>query len=175
MRSLSSGWYVVHTYSGYENKVKNSIEKLIESNGLHNEILQIVIPTEESMEKNGDKLKKVSKKIYPGYVFIRMIMSDEMWYRVRNIRGVTGFVGPTGKDAVPLSEDEIDFMGIREVSTDVDYSVGDIIEIVSGALRGHIATIKEIDVDRKRIKAIVNVMGENTVDISFSQVLFVRR
>lgn len=175
MESISSGWYVVHTYSGYENKVKNSIEKLVESNGLHNDILQIVIPTEESIEKSGNKVKKVSKKIYPGYVFIKMIMNDEMWYRVRNIRGVTGFVGPTGKDAVPLSECEIDFMGIQEISSSIDYGVGDSVEIVGGALKGHIATVKEVDLERKRVKAIVNVLGENIVDIPFSQVLFVRR
>ena len=175
MESISSGWYVVHTYSGYENKVKNSIEKLVESNGLHNDILQIVIPTEESIEKNGNKFKKVSKNIYPGYVFIKMVMNDEMWYRVRNIRGVTGFVGPTGKDAVPLSEHEIDFMGIREISNGMEYAVGDIVEVISGALKGCVATVKEVDLEKKRIKAIVNVMGENIVDIPFSQILFVRR
>ena len=93
MGSMLSNWYVLHTYSGYENKVKNSLEKLVESNGLQESILQIVIPTVEYIDKNGEKLKKVTKKVYPGYVFVKMVMSDEMWYRVRNIRGVTGFVG----------------------------------------------------------------------------------
>lgn len=174
MGSLLSNWYVLHTYSGYENKVKNSLEKLIESNGLHESILQIVIPTEEHIEKNGEKLKKVTKKVYPGYVFVKMVMSDEMWYRVRNIRGVTGFVGPTGKEAVPLNEDEISFMGIKEIFNESTYSIGDVIEIGFGALKGHYATVKEVDFSKKRIKAIVNVMGENIIDIEFSQVLPVK-
>lgn len=170
MGSMLSSWYVLHTYSGYENKVKNSLEKLVESNNLQDSILQIIIPTEESIEKNGDKVKKITKKVYPGYVFVKMIMNDEMWYRVRNIRGVTGFVGPTGKEAVPLSEQEINLMGIKEID-DIDiYSVGDIVEIKLGALKGYYATIKEVDFDNKRIKAVVNVMGENLIDLEFSQV-----
>lgn len=170
MGSMLSNWYVLHTYSGYENKVKNSLEKLVESNGLQESILQIVIPTVEYIDKNGEKLKKVTKKVYPGYVFVKMVMSDEMWYRVRNIRGVTGFVGPTGKEAVPLSEDEINFMGIREISKETTYSVGDVVAIEVGVLKGHYATVKEVDLSKKRIKAVVNVMGENIVDIEFSQV-----
>ena len=170
MGSMLSNWYVLHTYSGYENKVKNSLEKLVESNGLQESILQIVIPTVEYIDKNGEKLKKVTKKVYPGYVFVKMVISDEMWYRVRNIRGVTGFVGPTGKEAVPLSEDEINFMGIKEISKETTYSVGDVVEIEVGVLKGHYATVKEVDFSKKRIKAVVNVMGENIVDIEFSQV-----
>ena len=170
MDPILSNWYVLHTYSGYENKDKNSLEKVVESNGLQDSILQIVIPVEESVEKNGDKIKKVSRKIYPGYVFVKMVMNDEMWYRVRNIRGVTGFVGPTGKDAVPLSEEEIDFMGIKESIKDVTYSVGDIVEIKVGALKGHYATIKEVDQEKSRVKAIVSVVGENLIDMEFSQI-----
>lgn len=173
MGSMLSNWYVLHTYSGYENKVKNSLEKLVESNDLHESILQVVIPIEESIEKNGDKVKKITKKVYPGYVFVRMIMNDEMWYRVRNIRGVTGFVGPTGKEAVPLSEQEIELMGIREFDNSHIYSVGDVVEIRFGALKGHCATVKEIDFTKKRIKAVVNVMGENLIDLEFSQVSIV--
>lgn len=170
MESMLSNWYVLHTYSGYENKVKNSLEKLVESNGLQDSILQIIIPTEDSIEKNGDKVKKTTKKIYPGYVFVKMIMSDEMWYRVRNIRGVTGFVGPTGKEAVPLSEEEIKFMGIKDILREPVYNVGDAVEIKFGALKGHCATVKEVDSDKKRVKAIVNVMGENIIDLEFAQI-----
>lgn len=170
MGSMLSSWYVLHTYSGYENKVKNSLEKLVESNNLQDSILQIIIPTEEAIEKNGDKVKKITKKVYPGYVFVKMVMNDEMWYRVRNIRGVTGFVGPTGKEAVPLSEQEINLMGIKEIDNIGIYSVGDIVEIKLGALKGHYATVKEVDFDNKRIKAVVNVMGENLIDLEFSHV-----
>lgn len=170
MGSVLSNWYVLHTYSGYENKVKNSLEKLVESNGLQESIIQIVIPTEEFIEKSGDKVKKITKKVYPGYVFVKMVMNDEMWYRVRNIRGVTGFVGPTGKEAVPLSEDEISFMGIKEVLKEFIYNVGDVVEIKFGALKGHRATVKEIDFEKKRIKAIVNMFGENIIDLEISQV-----
>lgn len=173
MGSLSN-WYVLHTYSGYENKVKNSLEKLIESNGLHDSILKIVIPTEESVEKNGDKVKTVSRKIYPGYVFVKMIMSDEMWYRVRNIRGVTGFVGPSGKEAVPLTESEIDFMGMREAFTDVNYEVGDVVEIKLGALKGHHATVQEVNLEKRRIKAMVDMIGKNIIDMEFSQIEHVK-
>lgn len=171
MGSVSSNWYVLHTYSGYENKVKNSLEKLVESNGLQNSILKIIIPTEDIVEENGDKIKKVSRKIYPGYVFVNMIMSDEMWFRVRNIRGVTGFVGPTGKEAVPLSEEEINFMGIGEIiNNNETYNVGDVVEIRFGALRGQYAVVKEVNLEKKRIKGVVNMMGESIVDMNFSQV-----
>lgn len=170
MGSMLSNWYVLHTYSGYENKVKNSLEKLVESNELQESILQIVIPTEDSIEQVGSKIKKITRKLYPGYVFVKMVMNDEMWYRVRNIRGVTGFVGPTGKEAVPLSEQEIDFMGIKEVLNSDDYVVGDVIQIKIGALKGQCATVKEVDVEKKRLKAIVNMMGENLIDLEFSHV-----
>ncbi len=171
MGSVLSSWYVLHTYSGYENKVKNSLEKLVESNGLQNSILKIIIPTEDVVEESGDKIKKVSRKIYPGYVFVNMVMSDEMWFRVRNIRGVTGFVGPTGKEAVPLSEEEINFMGIGEVvNDDSNYSVGDVVKIKFGALKGQYAVIKEINLEKKRIKGVVNMMGESVVDMNFSQI-----
>lgn len=170
MGSELSNWYVLHTYSGYENKVKNSLEKLVESNGLQNSIHKIIIPTEDIVEESGDKIKKVSRKLYPGYVFVNMTMSDEMWFRVRNIRGVTGFVGPTGKDAVPLSEEEINFMGISEIIENESYNVGDVVQIKFGALKGQYATIKEVNSDKKRIKGMVNMMGESIIELDFSQI-----
>ena len=173
MGTVLPSWYVLHTYSGYENKVKNGLEKLVESNGLQESIFQVVIPTEDFIDKSGTKVKRVSKKIYPGYVFVKMIMNDEMWYRVRTIRGVTGFVGPTGKDAVPLSDEEIVLMGIGDVSS-VDYNVGDTVEIMYGPLRGHYATVKEVNLEKKRLKAVVNIMGESIIDMDFSKVSLVK-
>ncbi len=170
MENSLSNWYVLHTYSGYENKVKNSLEKLIESNGLQNFILDIVIPTQEDFEQTGSKIKKVSKKVYPGYVFVKMVMSDEMWYRVRNIRGVTGFVGPTGKEAVPLGEDEIKFIESYTKSSQLDdLNIGDIVKIKSGALKGQYITVKEIDKDNKKVKAVIDVMGSSIIEIDFHQ------
>lgn len=170
MGSELSNWYVLHTYSGYENKVKNSLEKLVESNGLQNSILKIIVPTEDIVEENGDKIKKVSRKLYPGYVFVNMTMSDEMWFRVRNIRGVTGFVGPTGKEAVPLSEEEINFMGISEIIRSESYNVGDVVQIKFGALKDQYATITEVNLEKKKIKGMVNMMGESIIELDFSQI-----
>lgn len=170
MDTLLSNWYVLHTYSGYENKVKNSLEKLIESNGLQNFILDIVIPTEEGFEQTGNKIKKVSKKVYPGYVFVKMIMSDEMWYRVRNIRGVTGFVGPTGKEAVPLDENEIKFIESYTAHNKVnDIKIGDSVRIKSGPLKDQHLVIKDIDRENKRIKGSIDVIGSNTIEIDLHQ------
>jgi len=170
MSTVLSNWYVLHTYSGYENKVKNSLEKLIESNSLHDYILEIVVPTHETIEKSGNKIKKVSKKVYPGYVFVKMIMSDEMWYRVRNIRGVTGFVGPTGKEAVPLDQEEIRFIEsyVAENQDDL-YKVGNSVKIKSGILKGKYVVIREVDNKNKRIKASIDVIGNNIVEIDFCQ------
>lgn len=170
MSAVLSNWYVLHTYSGYENKVKNSLEKLVESNRLHDYILEIVIPTQESLEKNGDKIKKISKKVYPGYVFVKMIMSDEMWYRVRNIRGVTGFVGPTGKEAVPLDPNEIKFIESYINKSYIEsYEIGDVVRIKSGALKGQYVKIKEIDTENKKVKAIIDVIGSNVIEMDFCQ------
>lgn len=170
MDTSLSNWYVLHTYSGYENKVKNSLEKLIESNGLQNFILDIVVPTEESFEQNGNKIKKISKKVYPGYVFVKMVMSDEMWYRVRNIRGVTGFVGPTGKEAVPLDENEIKFIESYTSHDKLEnIKIGDNVKIKSGPLKDQYITIKDIDRENKKIKAAIDVIGSSTIEIDLHQ------
>ena len=167
---MKSNWYVLHTYSGYENKVKDSLEKLIESNELHESIFHIVVPTEEIIEKNDNKIKKTVRKIYPGYVFVKMIMNDDTWYRVRNIRGVTGFVGPTGKEAVPLNDDEVLSMGIKEPTQDFNYQLNETIIIKVGALKGQYATIQEINMEKRRIKALVNIMGESIIDVDFAHI-----
>ena len=170
MSTVLSNWYVLHTYSGYENKVKNSLEKLIESNSLHDYILEIVVPTHETIEKSGNKIKKVSKKVYPGYVFVKMIMSDEMWYRVRNIRGVTGFVG-SGTDPIALTETEIRNMGFEEVPVNVDYDVNESVKVLNGPLEGFIGTVQEINKEKHKVKVLVSMFGRETpVELEFSQV-----
>jgi len=168
MDDMSYNWYVLHTYSGYENKVKNSLEKLIESNSLHEYILEIVVPIHETIENNSGKIKKISKKVYPGYVFVKMVMSDEMWYRVRNIRGVTGFVGPTGKEAVPLDQEEIRFIeSYTDGNRESLYKVGNSVKIKSGILKGQHVIIREVDYNEKKIKASIDVIGTNTIEIDF--------
>ncbi|MEG2938237.1 MAG: transcription termination/antitermination protein NusG [Vagococcus sp.] len=164
-------WYVVHTYSGYENKVKANIEKVVENRNLQNLIHDIQVPMEEQVELKEDGKQKVTlKKLFPGYVMIRMIMTDDSWYVVRNTRGVTGFVGPASKP-VPLTEEEVESMGIMEKIIELNFEVGDNVIIVSGPLKDCVASIQEIDKEKNRLSALVNMFGRETpTELDFNQI-----
>ena len=163
-------WYVVHTYSGYENKVKANIEKTVENRNLENLLLDIQVPMEEVIEEKDGKQKVSLKKKFPGYVLIKMLMTDESWYVVRNTRGVTGFVGP-GSKPVPLSEEEVESMGVLEMPVDIDLEVGESIKIISGPLMDSVAIIQEIVLEKRKIKALVDMFGRETLaELDFNQV-----
>ena len=169
-----ANWYVVHTYSGYENKVKANIERAIENRGLQEEILEVRVPMEEVVEmKNGEK--KVSlKKMFPGYVMINMVMNDDTWYVVRNTRGVTGFVGP-GSKPVPLTEAEMKPLGIQKESVSQGYSAnfkeGDIIKIIKGAWKDTVGAVQKMDYMKGTSTINVELIGRETpVEISFDEV-----
>ena len=164
-------WYVAHTYSGYENKVKESIEKTVENRGLGHMIMDIRVPVEDVIEKHGDKEKIVQRKIFPGYVVIKMVMNEESWYVVRNTRGVTGFVGP-GSKPVPLTDAEIARMGVETVRREaVKFNVGDLVEIKSGPMEGFSGNIEKIDNDTGTLWVTVSMFGrETSVEINYTQV-----
>lgn len=154
-------WYVVHTYSGYENKVKANLEKIVENRGMQDYILDIAVPLEETIEIKEGKKKVTLRKIFPGYVLIKMIITDESWYIVRNIRGVTGFVGP-GSKPVPLTDEEVKTMGVEEFETFVDYEVGDNVRITTGPLENFIGIVDEINLEKKKVKVAVSMFGRET-------------
>ena len=165
-----ANWYVVHTYSGYENKVKANIEKTIENRGLQEEILEVRVPMEDVVEvKNG--AKKVSqKKLFPGYVMINMVMNDDTWYVVRNTRGVTGFVGP-GSKPVPLTEAEMKPLGINTNQISVDFAEGDMIVVLAGAWKDTVGAVQKMDYQRGTATINVELFGRETpVEISFEEV-----
>ena len=163
-------WYVVHTYSGYENKVASNLEKTVENRQLQELIQEIRVPTETVTEiTEAGKRKEVERKIFPGYVIVKMIMTDESWYAVRNIRGCTGFVGPSSKP-VPLTEDEVERLGIEQRSVEVSYQVGDSVNIVDGPLEGFIGTVEEMDVAKNRVRVVVSMFGRDTpVELELDQ------
>lgn len=163
-------WYVVHTYSGYENKVKANIEKIVENRKMQDFILDVVVPMEEQIEIKDGKKKATLKKVFPGYVLVKMIMSDDSWYVVRNTRGVTGFVGP-GSKPVPLSEDEVRMMGVEQFETVVDYEVGDSVRVIEGPLESFIGNVEEISIDKKKVRVMVSMFGRETpVELDFIQI-----
>lgn len=167
--SEEAKWYVVHTYSGYENKVKANIEKIVENRKMHDYILDVVVPMEEQIEIKDGKKKAMLRKVFPGYVLVKMVMTDESWYVVRNTRGVTGFVGP-GSKPVPLSDEEVQMMGVEQVETIVDYEVGDSVRVIDGPLESFIGTVEEISLDKKKVKVMVSMFGRETpVELDFSQ------
>ncbi len=165
-----ANWYVVHTYSGYENKVKADLDKTIENRKLQDVILEVAVPVQDVVElKNGVK-KVTQKKTYPGYVMIHMVMNDDTWYVVRNTRGVTGFVGPASKP-VPLSQEEIDRMGIHGEETIVDFKVGDAVTVVSGVWEGTAGVVKSINEGKQILTIHVDMFGRETpVELAFSEV-----
>ena len=163
-------WYVVHTYSGYENKVKANIEKTVENRNLENLLLDIQVPMEEVIEEKDGKQKVSLKKKFPGYVLIKMLMTDESWYVVRNTRGVTGFVG-SGTDPIPLTSEEIRSMGFDDVPVNVDYETGDNVKVLNGPLENFIGVVQEINKEKGKVKVLVSMFGRETpVELEFSQV-----
>ncbi|MBC8596279.1 transcription termination/antitermination protein NusG [Qingrenia yutianensis] len=154
-------WYVVHTYSGYENKVKTNLEKIIENRGLEELISEVVVPLEEVVEKKDDVEKTVSRKVFPGYVLIKMVMTDDTWYVIRNTTGVTGFVGP-GSKPVPLSEEEVEALGVDKKEIIINFSAGDSVKIVKGPFANQIGVVDEIDKSTGKITVSVVMFGRKT-------------
>ena len=165
-----ANWYVVHTYSGYENKVKANIDKTIENRHLEDQILEVRVPLEEVTEvKNGVK-KQVSKKMFPGYVLVNMIMNQETWYVVRNTRGVTGFVGP-GSEPTPLSEEEIKALGYRAQEVLVDFAIGDTVNVTSGAWKYTVGVSRQSNDQKKTVTTSVEMFGRETpVELSYGEI-----
>ncbi len=170
-RAKDAKWYVVHTYSGHENKVKINIEKMVENRGNVDDIFEVMVPIEEYVSVVGGVKKVKERKLFPGYVFVKMIINDVSWYLVRNTRGVTGFVGP-GSKPVPLTEREMRSFGIEEVILpDLEVEVGDSIKIVSGAFKDFVGSVEEINVEKRKIKVFVSIFGRDTsVEVDFDDV-----
>ena len=165
-----ANWYVVHTYSGYENKVKANIEKTIENRGLQDQILEVSVPLQNVVEiKNGVR-KSVQKKLFPGYVLLNMVMNDDTWYVVRNTRGVTGFVGP-GSKPVPLTEAEMKAMGVADEEIMLDFEVGDTVTVMSGAWENYQGIVRSINESKQTVTISIDVFGRETpVEIGFTDV-----
>ncbi len=165
-------WYVAHTYAGYENKVKDNIEKTVENRNLHDLIADVCIPMEDVVEvKESGEKKVVSRKTFPGYVFVKMIMTNESWYIVRNTRGCTGFVGPESKP-VPLTESEVYSLGVEKVEVNIDFEVGDSVRISEGSMEGFMGEIRAIDKERLKITVMVTMFGgrEMELEVDLNQV-----
>ena len=167
-------WYVIHTYSGYENKVKANIEKMVENRGLQDYILEVKVPMEEQIEFKNGRRKSVMRKIFPGYVLVKMIMTDDSWYVVRNTPGVTGFVG-TGSKPVPLQESEVNQilrrMGVDEPKAKIDLEIGQHVRVASGPFENFIGSVDEIYPEKGKVKVLVSMFGRETpVELEFHQV-----
>ncbi len=163
-------WYVVHTYSGYENKVKANIDKTIENRHLEDQILEVRVPMQEVVELKNGTQKVSQKKMFPGYVMLHMIMNDDTWYVVRNTRGVTGFVGP-GSKPVPLTDAEIESLGIMDADVVIGYEVGETIVVTSGAWKDTVGMVKEVNAQKQSLTINVELFGRETpVEISFAEV-----
>ena len=163
-------WYVVHTYSGYENKVKTDLEKTIKNRELEDYFFDIIVPMEEQIEIKDGKRKANLKKVFPGYVLVKMIVTEESWYIVRNTRGVTGFVG-SGTDPIPLTNEEIRSMGFETSVVEINYDVDDSVKILNGALAGFIGTVQEINKEKGKVKVLVSMFGRETpVELELAQV-----
>lgn len=163
-------WYVVHTYSGYENKVASNLETTAENRGLQDLIQEVKVPTETVTEiKEDGTSREVERKIFPGYVFVKMVYTDETWYVVRNIRGCTGFVGPSSKP-VPLSDDEVARMGVETKSVEVSYQVGDSVRIIDGPLEDFVGIVESIDSANNSVRVTVSMFGRETpVELELNQ------
>jgi len=163
-------WYVVHTYSGYENTVKATLEKTIETRHLQDIIHAVSIPMETVTEITEKGPKTIERKVFPGYVLVKMIMSDDAWYIVRSIRGATGFVGD-GNKPIPLTEDEIAALGIEKREIVVGYSVGDTVTITDGPLTSFTGTVEELDIEKDKVRVIVSMFGRETpIELTLDQV-----
>ena len=166
-------WYVVHTYSGYENKVKANIEMTVQNRNLGDQILEVMVPMESVVEIKNGTSKAAEKKMFPGYVLIHMIMNDDSWYVVRNTRGVTGFVGP-GSKPVPLTEQEMNALGIMSsgsAAVVVDYEVGDAVTVISGAWENTVGVIKAVNATKQSVTITVDMFGrETSVELGFKEI-----
>jgi transcription termination/antitermination protein NusG len=174
---MEKNWYVVHTYSGYENKVKTNLEKRVESMNMQDKIFRVMIPTEEEVELKDGKKKIVTKKVFPGYVLVEMIMTDDSWYVVRNTPGVTGFVGSAGSGSkpTPLKPSEVDSilkqMGVEEIKPKIDFVLKESVKVKEGPFAGFVGNIEEIQMDKHKIKVHVNMFGRETpVELDYNQV-----
>ena len=163
-------WYVIHTYSGYENKVKTDLEKTIKNRELEEFFFDIIVPMEEQIEIKEGKRKTNLRKVFPGYVLIKMIVTEKTWYIVRNTRGVTGFVG-SGTDPIPLTEEEIRAMGFEITEVNIDYNVNDSVRVMDGPLKDFVGVVTEINKEKHKVKVSVSMFGRETpVELEFSQV-----
>ena len=168
----SAKWYVVHTYSAYENTVKATIEKTVQSRGLEDQILTVSIPMETVTEiTESGASKTYDRKLYPGYVFVKMVYSDNTWHAIRSIRGVSGFVGASGEDPIPLTDDEVYEMGVEKREIVVNYAVGDTVRILDGPLSSFTGTVENIEVEKNSVSVIVSMFGRETpVEFELDQV-----
>lgn len=163
-------WYVVHTYSGYENTVKATIEKYVDNRNLQDLIREISIPLETVTEITDNGPKEVTRKVFPGYVLVKMVLNDETWHIVRNIRGVTGFLGE-GNKAIPLSEEDVLALGVEKREIVVSYQVGETVRITDGALESFLGVVDEIDLERNKVRVVVSMFGRETpVELELDQV-----
>ena len=168
--SQGSRWYVVHTYSGHENKVKANIEKLVENREMQDIIFEVRVPVEEVSEVKNGKKKIKERKMFPSYVIIKMIMTDESWYLVRNTRGVTGFVGP-GSKPVPLSDEEVKALGVVERLPAIELDINDTIKVMEGPFENFIGTVESISQEKRKIKAFVSMFGRETlIELDYNQI-----
>ncbi|QPC48476.1 transcription termination/antitermination protein NusG [Mangrovibacillus cuniculi] len=174
---MEKNWYVVHTYSGYENKVKANLEKRVETMGMQDKIFRVVVPEEEETDIKNGKKKVVKKKVFPGYVLVEIVMTDDSWYVVRNTPGVTGFVGSSGSGSkpTPLLPEEIDVvlkrMGVQEARVEIDFEIGEAVTVIEGPFANFEGNIEEIDRDKSKVKVMVNMFGRETpVELDFNQV-----
>jgi transcriptional antiterminator NusG len=171
--SESAKWYVVHTYSGYENKVAATIEKVVENHNLQDLIHAVNVPVENVVEIKDGKRKEIERKVFPGYVLVKMVLTDDSWHVVRNTCGVTGFVGPASKP-IPLTDEEVSELGVEKRELTVNYSVGDSVKIIDGALEDFIGVVDEISLDKNKIRVIVSMFGRETpVELEPDQVRLV--
>ena len=162
-------WYVVHTYSGYENKVATNLEKIVENRKLQDWIHEIRVPTETVVEVKDNKKREVERKIFPGYVLVKMVMTDETWHLVRNVRGVTGFVG-SGNKAIPLTEAEIAALGVEKREIEVNYAVGDTVRIIDGPLENFTGIVDELDREKNKVRVTISMFGRETpVELELDQ------
>ncbi|HIT57312.1 MAG TPA: transcription termination/antitermination factor NusG [Candidatus Galloscillospira stercoripullorum] len=163
-------WYVIHTYSGYENAVSAAIEKAVENRGMHELITELSIPMETVTEITDNGPKTVERKVFPGYVLVKMVLTDETWHLVRNVRGVTGFVG-SGNKPIPLTDEEISSLGVEKREIVVSYQVGDSVKITDGALESFLGVVEEIDLEHSKVRVVVPMFGRETpVELELDQV-----
>ena len=163
-------WYVIHTYSGHENKVKVNIEKLVENRGMQDLVLEVVVPTEDRVEFKDGQRKIKTRKMFPGYVIVKMVVTNESWYLVRNTQGVTGFVGH-GSEPVPLTNEEVRHMGIEKVYIKLDVNAGDSIKVINGPFESFMGVVEEVNFDKQTLKVRISMFGRDTpVELEFGQV-----